>query len=557
MTNPDGVERFIVDWLSDAGAQDAPRRVYDASFDVARRTRRARPLPDCITRWLPMSTNFAAAPPLPLARPRPIARLRTIGIVIGLALLALALVGAALLSVGGPSPAIPAPVSSGLIAYDSNSDIWVAEQDGTRPRVLVGGPNIDTGPVWSPDGTHLAFWSQPDASSPIALAVVRADGSMRHQLVDEAGIGLRGYTSGNANIDWSPDGAYLLVGGSGGALLVGDLTYDRLWRLDIGAIAASAFDWSPDGSRIAVAAGSELYVLRPDSLPRFEAQAAAAERQVHAALADDAESLLSVEWSPDSSRVAYTAMDPAGIGSRHDLVILDADTGATTLYPQAADAAADRFWPTWSPDGSSIAVGSAPPAITIVASDAAGPARSLVTDPITTEDITWSPDGRSILAFAQDLSGLRLIPVDGSGQAVFIATSGPVGGPSWQRDEARPADPEAAPLIGHTWTLSTIQASAGIGKQASLGQMDIGIEFSPDGGVSGHIGCQRYASSYRATAASVTFGPFDVSEDTCGNGSMTGVYFQLLSEPLSWTTDSNGLTLGTSPGGVALFRADG
>jgi predicted N-acetyltransferase YhbS len=49
-----------------------------------------------------------------------------------------------------------------------------------------------------------------------------------------------------------------------------------------------------------------------------------------------------------------------------------------------------------------------------------------------------------------------------------------------------------------------------------------------------------------------------MSADTCDNGSMTGVYFQMLSmAPLAVAIDSEGLTIGAAPGGVAHFRPDG
>ena len=143
MTGPAGFDRTLSEWLDDAGAQDIPPRVIDAAIDRARHTRRARPLPDFITRFLPMTTNFAAAPPL--ARPRPLARLGPVGAFIALTLLALALIGAALLTVGSPAPT--GAVQNGLIAYDTDGDIWVVDPDGSDPHPLIVGPAMQVGPV--------------------------------------------------------------------------------------------------------------------------------------------------------------------------------------------------------------------------------------------------------------------------------------------------------------------------------------------------------------------------------------------------------------------------
>ena len=80
-----------------------------------------------------------------------------------LALLTLLLASLAAIGVGsqpGPDPAPPFGLArNGLIAFDSGGDIWVAEPDGSDPRLFVSGPGFDIDPTFSPDGTKLAFWS--------------------------------------------------------------------------------------------------------------------------------------------------------------------------------------------------------------------------------------------------------------------------------------------------------------------------------------------------------------------------------------------------------------
>src|SRR5262245_2503788 len=98
------------------------------------------------------------------------------------AALLLAITGAV---VGGasvlPSPDVPAGVRHGLIAGDANGDIIVANPAGSDPHPLFTRPEADTSPVWSPDGTELAFWADTVdvAGSPMprSLGLVNADGT--------------------------------------------------------------------------------------------------------------------------------------------------------------------------------------------------------------------------------------------------------------------------------------------------------------------------------------------------------------------------------------------
>ena len=47
------------------------------------------------------------------------------------------------------------------LAYTSNdgtgADLWIANADGTAPRMLFDSGQVDSAPAWSPDGTKLAF----------------------------------------------------------------------------------------------------------------------------------------------------------------------------------------------------------------------------------------------------------------------------------------------------------------------------------------------------------------------------------------------------------------
>ena len=55
----------------------------------------------------------------------------------------------------------------------SRSNVWVIDAAGTRLRELTRGNWRDTAPVWSPDGSKIAFLSDRDGTTQIHVAVGR------------------------------------------------------------------------------------------------------------------------------------------------------------------------------------------------------------------------------------------------------------------------------------------------------------------------------------------------------------------------------------------------
>jgi TolB protein len=78
------------------------------------------------------------------------------------------------------------------------TDIWVMDVDGSDPRNLTDSATSDTSPVWSPDGSHIAFQSDRDGGWP-EIYVMAADGSNPRNLAN--------HESYDGNPAWSPDGS--------------------------------------------------------------------------------------------------------------------------------------------------------------------------------------------------------------------------------------------------------------------------------------------------------------------------------------------------------------
>ena len=77
-----------------------------------------------------------------------------------------------------------------------NSEVFVAESDGSNQRNLTNHPAFDGWPSWSPDGSQIVFASNRRAN--YQIFVMNADGS---------NVRLVANTEGRATEPrWSPDG---------------------------------------------------------------------------------------------------------------------------------------------------------------------------------------------------------------------------------------------------------------------------------------------------------------------------------------------------------------
>jgi Tol biopolymer transport system component len=111
--------------------------------------------------------------------------------------------------------------------YDSeNSDflgLYVMDSDGSNRRVLYDGPYTAYHPVWSPDGTRIAFGRvDKDSTAGPFICVMNADGT--------GGLKARNFSPEDGSPVWSPDGTRLLfnLGARYLYTIAADLTGDPL-----------------------------------------------------------------------------------------------------------------------------------------------------------------------------------------------------------------------------------------------------------------------------------------------------------------------------------------
>jgi Tol biopolymer transport system component len=321
-------ERTVSDWFH----ADAEHRVPDHLDAVLQLTSVApqRPAWSSLERWLPMDTTFTE---------RMAPAFRPVGLLVLTALVLLALLAAILLA--GSRPKLPppfGPARTGVTVRAEGGDIYVVDPVTSRRTILTSGPEWDSYPVFSRDGTKLVFLrrtSEPAAYD--ALFVANADGS-----------GLRSLTEPRFKIssgDWSGDGSYIaltsLVNGISKITVV-DLRSGSSKLLDVG-MSAESVSWLPPNSQKILFRGvadkrSAVWAVGPDG----EAPRALTPRDGLPNFGYEDPVV-----SPDGRLLAYWSWDNniAQVVHVRDLV-----NGSTWAIPNSASFD-DRTRPSFSPDG--------------------------------------------------------------------------------------------------------------------------------------------------------------------------------------------------------------
>ena len=86
---------------------------------------------------------------------------------------------------------------------DSGDNIWVADTLDATPRQLTTWSHSQVRPTFSPDGAHVAFYSNHQAEDRFDLYVIAVDGGPPLRLAEDVQLNTTGPT-------WSPDGRHVL-----------------------------------------------------------------------------------------------------------------------------------------------------------------------------------------------------------------------------------------------------------------------------------------------------------------------------------------------------------
>ncbi len=251
-------------------------------------------------------------------------------------------------------------VAERLDGDDYQYEIAISKIDGTDPERLTFDDSYSNFPMWSPDGTRIAFLSgrhvreseRYRASSSAHLYTMAPDGSEVRVLT----LGLGAVV--NHPPQWSPDGrrlAFVVIEGK----LVGANRYKFYTQIyTVGAdgtdlkriaVAVSGPSWSPDGERLAFAKpdGAEvaLVTVAADGSDAQRVTTIDGWHPQHREPDPTHAWIETVAWSPAGDQILYTC----------GRVVCVVDLDGTPVGTSPSDLT-DGSVAAWSPDGARIAI---------------------------------------------------------------------------------------------------------------------------------------------------------------------------------------------------------
>jgi Tol biopolymer transport system component len=278
------------------------------------------------------------------------------------------------------------------VDHPEQRDVFVMTVDGSRETAAIAHPSHNTMAGWSPDGTHLLFFSDRTGSRGLwsqAVADGRPQGAATLIKADLGSARSLGMTASGALYVSSP------VDDIDIEVVPVDFASGRIVGSPVRPItsymgANSQPEWSSDGRFMA-------YVSRREGRLVLAMRELATEnvRVIRPQLS----TVASKAWSPDRKMFVVQGADPKGLAG---LFAVDAETGAASLLVAGSGPA-----PAWSPDGRKLyyARSMDKQSVVLERDMVSGEAREIFRHPILSGGVNLSPDGRWIAYTSVDPAG--------------------------------------------------------------------------------------------------------------------------------------------------------
>ncbi len=290
------------------------------------------------------------------------------------------------------------------------ADIYAVETSGGEPVKLTDDGKNKL-PTWSPDGKRIAFVQSIDGGKK-RITIMDSEGKNRRKIWDyEVSNASLGVSTVGETLRWSPDGSSL-------AFLATLEPYDKDAKIKVITRAQyKAFYGNSDMRRRHIFVVSPLGVEPP--------------RQLTFGDYDEH----SIAWSLDSREIAFVSnrTGDADLNMHLDIYTVDVTSGETRRITESVGA---EYYPTWSPDGKTIAYTATTRGNTsnestpeerhvwVVGADGDDP-----TD-LTSEfdracrgPLNWTPDGKRIIFTASDRGRIPICSISPDGGGVETLTN--------------------------------------------------------------------------------------------------------------------------------------
>jgi tricorn protease len=273
------------------------------------------------------------------------------------------------------------------IAFVSGGDVWTVPFGGGEARLLVSHPATESRPLWSPDGTRLAFVSNRTGNGDVYVLTL-SSGELRRVTFDDVNDQLDG---------WSRDGRWL---------------YFSSTSRDISSMS--------DVWRVRAEGGTPM----PVAADRYASEYWASPSPDGASIAITARGFPFAQWW----RRGHSHLDESEIWLVRDVA---PGTPGTPRYEPVTTGGAKSGWPMWSRDGATIYFMSDRSGAENLWMRAAAGGEPLMLTRFTDGRVLWpaiSADGQAI-TFERDFGVWTYEVATGQARRVAITLRGAPAGP--------------------------------------------------------------------------------------------------------------------------------